>query len=170
MKNTFLVRKQNDTGEIVLTEVSAAEWFDILAENRKLPKEQRRYFIADCIEEGNEVDRMFMEVSREKHHQWNSKHTVSERNRKYGKEFIHLSLDDLYSGLDKISTAAAIANPYCTEEDFTSQIRMKELEYALRLWQPWAMDFYEAYLAGRKRKCAAEIAKKYSVSVRMART
>ena len=162
MKNTFLVRKQNDNGEIVLTEVSAAEWFSILAETRKLPKEQHRYFIADCIEDGDEMDRMFIEVSREEHHRWNSKHTVSERNRKYGKEFIHLSLDDFL--------ARTLVDTHCVEDDVASQILIMELKCALRLWKPWAMDLYDAYLAGRRKKCTAEIAQKYGVSPQTARS
>ena len=170
MKNTFLVRKQDANGEIVLTEVSAAEWFSILSETRKLPKEQHRYFIADCIEDGDEMDRMFIEVSREEHHRWNSKHTVSERNRKYGKDFLFLSLDDFLAGSDEIYIAETLADAHCVEEDVASQIRMEELECALRLWKPWAMDLYDAYLAGRKTKCTAEIAQKYGVSLQTARS
>lgn len=170
MKNTFLVRKQKDNGEIVLTEVSAAEWFSILAETRRLPKEEHRYFIADCIEDGDEVDRMFIEVSREEHHRWNSRHTVSERNRKYGKDFVHLSFDDFLAGSNEIYIAETLADAHCIEEDVVSQMRMTELESALRLWKPWAIDLYEAYLAGRKTKCTAEIAQKYGVSLQTARS
>lgn len=170
MKNTFLIRKQNENGEIVLAEVSASEWFNILAENRKLPKEHRRYFIADCIEDGDEVDRMFIEVDREEHHRWNSRHTASERNRKHGKDFVHLSLDDFLAGTNQIYIADILTDSHCIEEDVTSQIRMTELENALRLWKPWAIDLYEAYLAGRKTKCTAEIAQKYGVSLQTARS
>ncbi|MCH5273426.1 MAG: hypothetical protein J1E35_07110 [Lachnospiraceae bacterium] len=170
MKNTFLVKKQNEKGETVLTEVSASEWFALIEENRSLPKQQQRYFIADCIEDSHEIDRIFIEVSREEHHKWNSSHTISERNRKLGNSFLHLSLDDFLAGSEELRVADVLADTSCTEGAVLSQMRMTELQNALRLWKPWAMDFYYAYLAGKKRKCTGKIAEKYGVSLQTARS
>ena len=44
MKNTYLVKKQNDNGMFVLEEVSGTQWIEIVKRNKSLPKEQKRYF------------------------------------------------------------------------------------------------------------------------------
>lgn len=170
MKNTFLIRKQNEKGETALTEVSASEWFSLIEKNRRLPKQQQRYFIADCIDDGHGIDRIFIEVSREEHHKWNSSHTISERNRKLGNSFFHLSFDDFLAGSEELRIADVLADTSCMEDAVLSRMQMAKLQNALRLWKPWAMDFYRAYLAGKKRKCTAGIARKYGVSLQTARS
>ena len=170
MKNTFLVNKVNESGKTVLSEVTAAEWGAILADNRQCPKDQRRYFIVDCIGEGHDMDRMFIEVSKEEHHRWNSRHTVSERNRKYGNKYSYISLDKMLLNADEIRVEDTLADPRCMEDDIIAKMRVAELEEALRAWKPWAMDLYYAYLTGRKKNCTADIAQKYCVSCRTVRT
>lgn len=170
MKNTFLVNKVNESGKTVLSEVTAAEWADILADNRRRPKDQRRYFIADCIGEGEDMDRMFIEVSREEHHRWNSRHTVSERNRKYGNQYTCISLDTMLLHTDELHVGDTLADPICIEDEIVAKMQIAELEDALRAWKPWAMDLYKAYLSGRKKSCTEDIAKKYCVSCRTVRT
>jgi len=44
LKNTYLVKKQNDNGMFVLEEVSGTQWIEIVKRNKSLPKEQKRYF------------------------------------------------------------------------------------------------------------------------------
>ena len=89
LKTTFLVRKIKDDAKSGLVRVSAAEWTKILKENKNLPTEQKRYFIIDCIDD----DRMYIEVSLEEHRDWNIRHTISERNRKFGEKFSFCSLE-----------------------------------------------------------------------------
>lgn len=81
MKNTFLMNKIHEDGGAALCVVTAEEWLDAVKENRSLPPEQRRYFISDCIEEGDTIDRMIIEVPYSEYRRWNSRHTVSERSR-----------------------------------------------------------------------------------------
>ncbi len=76
MKNTYLVKKQNDNGMFVLEEVSGTQWIEIVKRNKSLPKEQKRYFISDCIEESDGIDRMYIEVSYEEYKKWNVKNTI----------------------------------------------------------------------------------------------
>lgn len=40
------------------------EWNRIMAENRTLPREQRRFFIRDCIEDCEVIDSLYIEVDK----------------------------------------------------------------------------------------------------------
>lgn len=93
MKNTFLINKPQKDGTTALCTATAEEWIAVANGNRNLPTEQRRYFIADCIEEGKDIDRMIIEVPYAEYRRWNSCHTMTERSRKAGKKYQHLSLD-----------------------------------------------------------------------------
>lgn len=53
MKTTCLVYKETDSGEKELAVVTREEWNSILATNRTLPREQRRFFIESGIRKGN---------------------------------------------------------------------------------------------------------------------
>ncbi len=53
MKFTYLVYKQVN-GTRQLAAATQEEWDAILKENRRLPLEQRRRFMKDCIEDGDE--------------------------------------------------------------------------------------------------------------------
>ena len=81
MKNTYLINKPQKDGKAALCAVTAAEWLAAVNANRYLPTEHRRYFIADCIEDGKEIDRMIIEVSYAEYKKWNSRHTITERSR-----------------------------------------------------------------------------------------
>lgn len=61
MKFTYLVYKQVN-GTRQLAAATQEEWDAILKKNRRLPLEQRRRFMKDCIEDGDEVDCMYIEV------------------------------------------------------------------------------------------------------------
>lgn len=76
MKNTYLVKKQNDNGMFVLEEVSGTQWIEIVKRNKSLPKEQKRYFISDCIEESDGIDRMYIEVSYEEYKKCQKYHFI----------------------------------------------------------------------------------------------
>ena len=61
MKKTYLVYKQvNGIKQLVVA--SQEEWDAILKENRKVPAEKRRRFIKDCVEAGEDLDCMYIEV------------------------------------------------------------------------------------------------------------
>ena len=95
MKNTYLVKKQNDNGMFVLEEVSGTQWIEIVKRNKSLPKEQKRYFISDCIEESDGIDRMYIEVSYEEYKKWNVKNTILLKNREYKKKFTIVSFEEI---------------------------------------------------------------------------
>ncbi len=92
MKFTYLVYKQVN-GTRQLAAATQEEWDAILKKNRRLPLEQRRRFMKDCIEDGDEVDCMYIEVPASEHREWNSKNTIRQKNRKLGMRYTHQSLD-----------------------------------------------------------------------------
>ena len=55
MKTTYLVYKQVD-GVRQLVAATQEEWDAIMKENRGLPIGQRRCFMKDCFEDGDELD------------------------------------------------------------------------------------------------------------------
>ena len=62
MKTTYLVYKQVD-GVRQLTTATQEEWDAIMKGNRGLPVEQRRLFMKDCFEDGDELDCMYIETT-----------------------------------------------------------------------------------------------------------
>ena len=169
MKNTYLLQKLREDGTSELVEATAAEWKKAITMNRHLPSEMRKHFIVDCIEDGNDIDRMVIEVSYEKFKEWNSKHTISERNRKLEKEFSFISLSkEIYSedGCSLLDYLASEDNP---EKKVIDALMKNELCSQLSAWRPWAMDVLNLYLNDDKSKCTSFLAEKYKVSEQTAR-
>ena len=83
------------------------------------------------------------------------------RNNSLKKQYTHLSLD---AGI-----AENAVDPGCFEEDVVSQIFLIQLQKALEAWNPWAVDFLDCYLKGKRTSSTALVADKYNVSQRMAR-
>lgn len=63
MKVTYLVF-ENGIGS-ALRVATKEEWNRIMAENRTLPREQRRFFIRDCIEDCEVIDSLYIEVDKD---------------------------------------------------------------------------------------------------------
>lgn len=170
MKNTYLIRKYKQNGDSYLVEVSGDTWKKIIARNKLLPKEEKRYFIADCIKESDGVDRMLIEVPLKEYQEWNSDNTVKTRKRKYESTCTTISLDDNLSDQEDLDHEDILADEYDLENEVIDSILLSELKKALRAWQPWALDILDAYLSGRKKECTPEIAAKYGVSEQTARS
>lgn len=79
MKNTYLLYKDANAKKKELVVATRKEWDAVLAANRKLPREQHRFFIKDCIADGGEMDCMYIEVSKSEYDKWQSKTSISER-------------------------------------------------------------------------------------------
>ncbi len=169
MKNTYLINKQQKDGTTALCIATIEEWLAVVNSNRNLPTEQRRYFIADCIEEGKDIDRMIIEVTYAEYRRWNSRHTMTERSRKAGKKYQHLSLDAALSETNEIALLECLGGTEDIEAIAIDEILMDELKRRLSAWKPWAMDMLESYLVGEKRTCSAAMAAKYGVSEQVIR-
>lgn len=168
MKFTYLVYKQVN-GVRQLAAATQEEWDTILKENRRLPLELRRRFIKDCIEDGDEVDCMYIEVPAPEHREWNSKNTVSQKKRKMGMRYAHLSLDAGVPDSDVESLHECVPSEFNLEGLVTDQVLIEELKYALRAWNPWAEELLDFYIAGAKRSCTSVLCKKYQLSDRAVR-
>lgn len=70
MKTTYLVYKQVD-GVRQLVAATQEEWDAIMKENRGLPIGQRRCFMKDCFEDGDELDCMYIETTAAEYREWN---------------------------------------------------------------------------------------------------
>ncbi len=169
MKNTFLMNKTQEDGSVILCTATAEEWLAVVKENHNLPPEQRRYFIADCIEDAGTIDRMFIEVTHSEYRRWNSLHTMSERNRKAKKQFRHLSLDAALSETAELGLMDCFADSQNTENAVLDEILVEELRKKLSTWKPWAPELLESYMKGEKRGCTAKLAEKYGVSEQVIR-
>ena len=165
MKTTYLIYKQ--VGGIQQLAVAAQEeWNAILKENRTLPLEQRRRFIKDCIEDGDEVDCMYIEVSASEHREWNSKNTIRQKKRKIGMRYTQLSLDAGIPDSDVESLHECVPSEFNLESLVADQVLIEELRYALRAWKPWAEELLELYMTGAKRSCTSDLCQKYQLGDR----
>lgn len=86
MKTTYLVYKQVD-GVRQLVAATQEEWDAIMKENRGLPIGQRRCFMKDCFEDGDELDCMYIETTAAEYREWNSENTIAQRKRKVGSSY-----------------------------------------------------------------------------------
>lgn len=168
MKKTYLIYKQVN-GIRQLVTASQKEWDDILKENRQAPSEKRRRFVKDCIEEGDDLDCMYIEVSPSEHQAWNSRNTVRQRKRKIGELYTHLSLDSGVSESDIESLHESVPSSFDLERTAVDHVLIDELRLALRRWQPWAEELLDLYLSGKKRSCTENLCQKYGLSSRAVR-
>ena len=165
MKNTYLIYKQVD-GTRQLVKATQDEWTAILKANKKLPPNQRRRFEMDCCEDGEGFDRMYIEVLPAEHSEWNSKHTMAERNRKEGNLYAHLSLDAPVQDTEVESLHEAISCGFDLEAVAIDRVLMEELETALKSWKPWANELLKLYLEGKGRSCTISLSEKYHITDR----
>ena len=165
MKTTYLIYKQVN-GIRQLAEATPEEWDAILKENRGLPIEQRRYFIKDCFEDGDELDCMYIETTATEYREWNSKNTAAQRKRKAGLLYSFLSLDAGIPETGLESLHESIPSAFNLEGLATDNLLIEELKAALRKWKPWAEELLEIYLSGAKRSCTSGLCEKYKLSDR----
>ena len=168
MKTTYLIYKQVD-GVRQLVVATQEEWDAILKENRLLPLSERRRFMKDCFEDGDDLDCMYIEVSTSEHRDWNNKNSVRQRKRKIGMLYTHLSLDTAVPDTDIESLHERVPGGFNLERLVMDQVLMRELKQALRAWKPWAEELLELYLSGSKRSCTNGLCEKYQLSDRAIR-
>ena len=161
MKTTYLIKSIQSDGSTALVETSAEHWHEITENNKLLPKDERRYFISDIISESGNLDCMVMEVPYKEFLHWLADQSPANRNNALKKKYSHLSLDE--------SVMNDSIDPKCFEDNVMSQVCMIQLRQALEAWRPWAVDFLNFYLNGKKASSTAFVAEKYNVSQRMAR-
>lgn len=164
MKTTYLVYKDANAKRKELVIATKTEWNSILAVNRTLPRERRRFFIESRIREGNSLDRMFIETSKEEYDKWHSQEEMRRRNLKAAEGYKFLSLDYGCSFDDEVGFEETIANGSDLEEEIASDMFMADLRAALAAWKDWANELLDYYLAGKRMESTRILSKKYGVS------
>lgn len=141
MKTTYLINKTQPDGSVRLCVASSAEWMAIVKGNKKIPTEQRRYFILDYIADGDNLDCMVIETSLEEYRSWDRSRSAEKRNRCAKQKFQHLSLNTPLNDsensetlLDMISADEQVESMVC------DSIMIDELKKTLADWKPWAND------------------------------
>ena len=165
MKTTYLVYKQVD-GVRQLVAATQEEWDAIMKGNRGLPMGQRRCFMKDCFEDGDELDCMYIETTAAEYREWNSENTIAQRKRKVGSSYSFLSLDAGVPETDLESLHESVPTAFNLERLATDHLLIDELKTALRKWKPWAEELLELYLSGAKRSCTNSLCEKYRLSDR----
>lgn len=168
MKTTYLVNGEDSKGNISLRVASEEEWKAITASNKGLPAGERRYFISDCIVEGNDMDLLVIEVSYEDHLKWNTEHMKSVRNIKEGKKYLHVSLNAPFKGNSELELGECIPFPISFESDVLERYNTEQMREKLREWKPWAVDFFDEYLDGNAKGSAVKVANKHGIPERTA--
>ena len=165
MKNTYLVFEKGIGSALRIA--SNKEWNQILAENRGCSISQRRFFIMDCFEDCGEMDRMFIEVSKDEYDRWHSRHVTDERRRKAGKnyDFIPLEAEMSFSGL---SFEETIPSDCDVQRDAIDGLQVSLLRKQLSAWKPYGNALLDLYLSGQRKEATVILSSEYQVSTRTA--
>lgn len=169
MKNTYLVFNDPNNPKSGLCVATQEEWNQIIKTNRGVDQAHRRYFIVDCIEDGNTIDRMFIETTRSEYSKWQSRHVDSNKKRRAKQKYIHISLDDCVTESDgEARRSDLLTDEFNMEESVLSRVEIELLRKKLRCWNVWAEDLLECYLEGNKKHAVQTISDKYDVTIRTA--
>lgn len=169
MRITYLIYKSIN-GKSELAVATPEECKAIKEQNKVLPEEQKRKFVLSCCDDGTDLDLMYIEAPISEFKEWNSKHTVSERNRKEGLLFTHLSFDAPIQDTEVSSLHECVASDYNLEALALDHLLIEELAEALKAWKPWAPELLALYLSGKGRTCTAMLCEKYGLKERTIRT
>ncbi len=170
MKTTYLVRKVQPDGSTCLSIATRDEWLSIVDANKALPVCKQRYFIIDCIPDGENKDCIVVESSAEEFRKWNKERMAASRNRELGKSYQTLSLDaalPVEGGL--LTLSDVVGADFRVEDEVCTQLLAEELKTAIAEWRPWAEDMLLCYLRGERRTCTKFLSEKYGVSSQVIR-
>ena len=164
MKTTYLAFNEINNPNSGLKVITQKEWDDILKKNRTLPRDERRFFIKDTIDDENSLDIMFIEVSRNEYNKWNVEKVKSYKCNKYKSKFSFVSLDDPVTGFSEdLTIEDIVSSDYNLEDDSLEHIENQELRYTLANWKPWAETMLDFYLEGRQSE-SRFLAKTFGIS------
>ena len=167
MKATYLVF-ENGIGS-ALRVASKEEWNQILAANRGLSREQRRFFIQDCFEDCGTMDCLYIETTKEDYDKWHAENQRRYRQRISCGDIETLSLDISIQTDDGSSMLDIMDDGINWEEVIIDGIRMRELRVRLASWRDWANELLDYYLAGEQMAATKILAKKYGLSEQLIR-
>ena len=169
MRITYLVYENAQNGH-KLRIATKEEWSQIMEENRGLPCDKRRYFIEDTIDDLGEMDRMYIESSKQEYDRWHADDQCKRRKRKSSRGVEVVSMDFESYANESYSLHGVLVDEIDWENLIIEKMEIESLTLALSKWQPWAIDILECYLAGQKRECTKFLSLKQGVSVQTIRT
>lgn len=169
MRITYLVY-ENGQVDGKLRIATKEEWTQIMAENRGLPCDKRRYFIEDTIDDLGEIDRMYIESSKQEYDRWHANDQRRRRKRKSCRGVEIVSMDFESYANESYSLHGVLIDDVDWENLIVDNMEIESLTLALSQWQPWAIDILDCYLAGQKRECTKFLSLKQGVSVQTIRT
>lgn len=161
-KTQYLLLKKQPDGSVRLEAVTQSEWNETLSANRLVSSDQRRHFIVDCIEDGNDLDCMYIEVSPQEHRSWNIGNTMRQKNRKHGQDYTFLPIDASIRG-DLATIQDSLVSDCDLERLATDNVLMDELRKALKAWKPWAEELLDLYISGEKHACTPYLCRKHKL-------
>lgn len=170
MKNTFLIYVEKDSPEKGLRIASKTEWKQIMNDNKELPSEQKRYFIKDCIDDGSDIDCMYIETSYKEYKKWHTEHQAEWRNRKIKEQYRFVSITDAITDDEQMTMEEIIPDSFNLENYIVEKVGpqydelLLELKKALREWKWWGIEMLEYFLAGERVSCSKDLKTKYGIS------
>ena len=169
MRITYLVYENGQDGG-KLRIATKEEWSRIMDQNRGLPCDKRRYFIEDTIDDLGEMDRMYIESSKQDYDRWHAENESKRRKRTSTKGIEIVSMDFESYTDESYSLHGLVTDGINWETIIVDRMEMESLTLALSEWRPWAIDILECYLSGRKRDCTKYLSLKQGVSAQTIRT
>ena len=166
MRNTFLDFNDPKNHESGLRVATLAEWDQILKANRGVSQEQRRYFICDCFEDCGELDRMYIETSKEEFDKWHSQRVETERKRKAGSAYGKVLMNQTLAGIDDLTYDDVISDGFDLEKAVMDDMSMNLLRKELSSWKDWAITMLDLYLTGKKKEATYIVSDMFDVSIR----
>lgn len=167
MKTTYLVF-ENGIGS-ALRLASKEEWNQILAANRGLNRDQRRFFIQDCFEDCGTIDCLYIETTKEDYDKWHAENQKRYRQRTGCGEIKTISLDTSIQTDDGSSMLDVMDDGINWEEVMIDGICMRDLRVCLASWKDWANELLDYYLTGEQMAATKILANKYGLSEQLIR-
>lgn len=159
MSVQFLINGFHDDGSPGLVVATEQEWLSIVADNVRLPKEERRYFYRDLIVDGDQYDFIIMEVPKKLLLQWNNAARNVFRSKAIERDFTHISFDFLAEfGYEGPPTEDNI------DETIYNNILVDNLRNEVSKLDPWASEVLEMYLLGCAIDTQKHLMSKYKIS------
>lgn len=168
MKSQFLVFKNITVPEEGLRIANREEWTQIMKENSLLPYENRRCFIKDEIIEGNELDRIYIETTKEEYDEWHMKQMRKKRKTDASPKFVEISGDVVTQDGLRIFDAID-SQSQSPEDNVYEKMRLEKLRDRLATWKYWSVFMLDIYLTGERKQVVKIVAEAYGVDQKTAR-
>jgi len=167
MKTTYLVF-ENGIGS-ALRVATKDEWNRIMAENRGVSTDKRRYFIKDCFEDNGVIDCLYYEATKDAFDEWHREKERHNYRHRDDSEAVVLSLDVSTQTADGSCLADALSDGTDWESVMVDTLYLREFRVQLAAWREWANELFDYYLAGEQMAATKIMARKYGLSEQLIR-